>query len=184
MARNAFVRDLNDLSDDDEEAIKQITGALCGGEAVERRHAVAPPFERLRSYVFFKDREMWWKYYTACLKHEPTVAAMREADEKAMKKIEEQLEKGELRSVDDVDESFIVEVLVTAARDTRRPMARLKAAELLARMKGIDKPGGEVAPDSALEKLLDRALGRGTGPRGVVEAEGDEESDSGETRAG
>lgn len=154
----------DDLSDDDDIAIYQLSGGLYDGNAQERRLKRAPPYERLRSYVFFKDREMWMKYYTACLAHEPGVQAMREADEKAMSAIEERLLTGQLKSVDDVDEAFILEVLVTAARDTRRPMARLKAAELLARMKGIDKPAEQAPASSSLEHLLDRALGRAKAP--------------------
>jgi hypothetical protein len=162
VSRSQKYNSVDDLADDDQLALEQLTGALYDGDPVGRRLARTPKIKRNCSPACRKDRQLTALFYERVAFHEPRVQAM-EADAKdQLDHIEALLEHGDIRSVKDVPEEFIVRGLVRAATDTRRPTVQLKALQALAEMKGLAKPNDRSSPADVLEDMLSQFEARAT----------------------
>ena len=84
MSRAQHVRHADDLSEDDHEAVREITGALYDGAPVDRRMRRAPPVRRNCPPSVLRNREYWFDFYLACQRHEEGFRMSEKANKEAL----------------------------------------------------------------------------------------------------
>lgn len=156
MSRSLTPKSVDDLDDDDAQAIAQITGALYDGDPIGRRLARTPKIKRNCAPSCKKDPALTALFYRRVAFHEPRVTAMEQDAKSQLDTIEELANSGDLKGIEDVPEEWIVRGLVRAATDTRRPSVQLKALQALAEMKGLGKPKDSTSAADALEDMIDQ----------------------------
>lgn len=177
MSRSFTAKSVDDLDDDDSQAIAQITGALYDGDPIGRRLAHTPKIKRTCSPSTRRDPVLTARFYERCAFHEPRVEAMEKDAKGQLDQIENLLEKGEINGIEDVSEEWIIRGLVRAATDTRRPTVQLKALQALAEMKGMGGPKEGTSAADALEDMLDQLERRSRlRPRAVAPPEGKQQA--------
>lgn len=174
MSQSYRRRRVEDLPDDDAEAIYQLTGGLHGGAEFLRRKRLMEP-ERNCPPWMKTDEEMTRRFRKAVLRHEPALERMERALDSINQEIERMLKDGEITSFADIPESILVRVCMTQMIDGRRPTAVNKAVEMAAKIKGLlgERPivGSDEVLDSLLERLDSHRSQQPTGPRPLADAD-------------
>lgn len=174
MARS-YNKRTADLSDDDAQAIREITGQLYDGHAVEARikWGVAPP--RNCPPWMKRDPEMTARFLQAVNRHEPSVQRIEDMNAALLERINKMIADGEIEGFKDIPEDVLAQVALSQLTDSRRPSVVAKQIELIATIKGLKRGEGTGGTSQELEALLDNLLARRSsqvrGPRPMLDEE-------------
>ncbi len=175
MSKAHNVRRVEELPDDDEEAIYAITGGLHGGNPIEERirKGIMPP---RRCPPWMKASPEWTaRFVEACNKHEAWTEILMELDKKTQDSVRGLLENDKL-SFGDIGEDVLARIALNIASDTRRPSAQNKALELIARVKGLTSSEGTSLDEDTIGRLMNslderRSQAAQKGPRPLPDAD-------------
>lgn len=161
-------RNADDLPEDDDAAIRELTGGSTDDfDAVERRLRKAPAKPKTRLAHVIDDAQE--RLDAAVEVHTPAKQVKDKLRQRAEGRVDMMKSLGDkVGTAEDLPEEFIIVGLISAAQDSSRPSVQLQALKTLAEMKGLFRPDstGETSKGVAdlFEELIERRKVRGPRP--------------------